>query len=119
MQSFPFYGDPEDLLHTPHSLGYRWWRCCCREYEGWFRCCCREYQGWFRDAHNIQSWAYQYKPSKAVTLTQRDFASQVLRDSGPWLVDFYTTWCGHCQQFAPTFEAIAEVRVAVCECMIS
>ena len=93
---------------TPHSLGRRWWRCCCREY-----------QGWFRDAHNIQSWAYQYKPSKAVTLTQRDFASQVLRDSGPWLVDFYTTWCGHCQQFAPTFEAIAEVRVAVCECMIS
>ena len=100
-----------------HSLGRRWWRCCCREY-----------QGWFRDAHNIQSWAYQYKPSKAVTLTQRDFASQVLRDSGPWLVDFYTTWCGHCQQFAPTFEAIAEVRVAVsvrrshgivCKCVIS
>ena len=37
-----------------------------------------------------------------VTLSRADFARQV-SDSGTfWFINFYSTWCGHCHQLAPT-----------------
>ena len=71
---------------------------------------CSQYKGWSRDAHNLQNWALGFKPTKAVQLTYHSFTTSVLLDTRPWIVDFYTTWCGHCQQFAPVFEQIAEVN---------
>jgi len=25
-----------------------------------------------------------------------------------WLVEYYSSWCGHCQEFAPIFKALAK-----------
>ena len=41
-----------------------------------------------------------------------------------WMMEFYSSWCGHCQQFAPQFQKLAVelqqwseiVRVGVLEC---
>lgn len=53
-------------------------------------------------------WLTEYLPSKVKTLGN-DFFNRVLDDKIPWLVDFYAPWCGHCIQFAPVFETVAEV----------
>jgi thiol-disulfide isomerase/thioredoxin len=31
----------------------------------------------------------------------------VLNSDKAWLVEFYSSWCGHCQHFAPTFKELA------------
>jgi thiol-disulfide isomerase/thioredoxin len=43
-----------------------------------------------------------------ITLTARNFASQV-GDGNRWLVEFQSPHCGHCEAFAPTYSAIADV----------
>ena len=67
-----------------------------------------QYQDYPRDATSFKRWLYSHFPSKVQSLNDRSF-EEVLRSSAPWVVDFYADWCGHCRQFAPDFEDMANV----------
>ncbi len=41
------------------------------------------------------------------TVTDANFDAEVLKATGPVLVDFYTTWCGPCKMLAPIVEKLA------------
>ena len=43
-----------------------------------------------------------------VTLTQENFAHQVLQSPAPVLVDFWAEWCGPCKMIAPLLDELAE-----------
>ena len=43
-----------------------------------------------------------------VTLTQENFAQQVLQSPAPVLVDFWAEWCGPCKMIAPVLDELAE-----------
>ena len=42
-----------------------------------------------------------------ITLTQENFAQQVLQSSEPVLVDFWAEWCGPCKMIAPLLDELA------------
>lgn len=45
--------------------------------------------------------------SEILTLRDADFDAQVLESRTPVMVEFWATWCGYCQRFEPTVQAIA------------
>ncbi|XP_029641498.1 dnaJ homolog subfamily C member 10 [Octopus sinensis] len=65
------------------------------------------YNGWNRDVQSLHAWVYEFLPSKVVTLRSSSFHSKVINSKQPWIVDFYASWCGHCQIFKPQFEQVA------------
>src|ERR1700689_2996075 len=42
-----------------------------------------------------------------VTLTQENFAQQVLQSQSPVVADFWAEWCGPCKMIAPLLDEIA------------
>jgi thioredoxin 1 len=42
-----------------------------------------------------------------IELTEDNFETEVLRATGPVLVDFYAPWCGPCMMIAPLLEQFA------------
>ncbi len=42
------------------------------------------------------------------TVTDDSFDAEVLRASGPVIVDFWAEWCGPCKQMSPHLEALSD-----------
>lgn len=72
------------------------------------------YSDYNRDAFTIRAWLFTFIPSSVIELTEETFERRVLYSEKPWLIDFYTPWCGHCQHFAPEFQLLAQVKYKTC-----
>lgn len=45
--------------------------------------------------------------SEAKAITDATFEQEVLKASGPVLVDFWAPWCGPCKMMAPVLDSVA------------
>lgn len=51
--------------------------------------------------------AHLYGPDDLVVSLADGAHSVLLNSSSAWFAQFYASWCGHCQSFKPTFQALA------------
>ncbi|KAG0071904.1 hypothetical protein BGZ89_008974 [Linnemannia elongata] len=59
---------------------------------------------------------------KVINLNAETYASRT--PFGPWLIEYYAPWCGHCQALAPVWDELAEhlkdkVNVAKVDCTVN
>ncbi|NP_001090556.1 quiescin Q6 sulfhydryl oxidase 2 precursor [Xenopus laevis] len=54
------------------------------------------------------SQAALYSPDEPVVFLDTKARSYLLESRSFWLAEFYASWCGHCQNFKPTWSALAE-----------
>jgi thiol oxidase len=47
------------------------------------------------------------KSDLVVILNETNFKSSVYNSKTAWLVEFYNSWCGFCQRFAPIWKSLA------------
>lgn len=54
-----------------------------------------------------------------VILVADNFYQTVLLSNKAWMVEFYSSWCGHCVNFAPTWKKFAtDVKGAYCTVLL-
>ncbi len=53
-----------------------------------------------------------------VILSSGQPKATVLNSSSAWLLQFYSSWCGHCIQYSPTWKALAGDVKGFVHCMI-
>uniref|UniRef100_A0A8C9W206 Sulfhydryl oxidase n=1 Tax=Scleropages formosus TaxID=113540 RepID=A0A8C9W206_SCLFO len=66
-----------------------------------------------------------YSEEDPLTILTSDTLKETLRNSSTaWLIQFYSSWCGHCIQYSPTWKALAgdvkdweqAIRIGVLDC---
>jgi thioredoxin 1 len=56
----------------------------------------------------LNSFSFVVMPApNIVTLTQENFAAEVLKSTHPILVDFWAEWCGPCKMLGPILDELA------------
>jgi len=59
------------------------------------------------NAHLLSADTLFSHDSDVVQLSASNFASVIYGSSQLWMVDFYLSWCGACQRFAPVYSSFA------------
>uniref|UniRef100_A0A8C9T7R0 Sulfhydryl oxidase n=1 Tax=Scleropages formosus TaxID=113540 RepID=A0A8C9T7R0_SCLFO len=78
----------------------------------------------FRNDGGVRG-ARLYSEEDPLTILTSDTLKETLRNSSTaWLIQFYSSWCGHCIQYSPTWKALAgdvkdweqAIRIGVLDC---
>ncbi|VDO71546.1 unnamed protein product [Heligmosomoides polygyrus] len=82
----------------------------------------------FQGGNNYQSWQFYNEnfgiyddDAEIVTLNRADFQRLVTQTGEMWFINFYSTYCSHCHQLAPTWRKFARamegaVRIGAVNC---